>query len=135
MFLIDLKDAYFQITVHPDFQPYFSIALGGKVCQFIAVCFSLSTASQIFTIVFARVSEWADKKGVQLLHYLDNLLVIAESVPLMLQHQEQLLQLCMIINQEKSDLKPSSMAQYLKMLIDTTRERVFLTNTYFIKSN
>ena len=50
--------------------------------------------------------------------------MIAESVPLLLQHCKQLLQLCkelgVIINMEKSDLEPSSTAQYLGMLIDTS---------------
>ena len=49
--------------------------------------------------------------------------MIADLVPLLLQHSEQLFQLCkdlgVIIIMEKLDLKPSSMAQYFGMLIDT----------------
>ena len=52
--------------------------------------------------------------------------MIAEWVPLLLQHREQLLQHCqdlgVVINMEESDFKLSSMAQYLRMLIDTIRE-------------
>ena len=40
MISVDLKDAYFQISVHPDFQPYFHIALNGKVFQFKALLWS-----------------------------------------------------------------------------------------------
>ena len=52
MFLIDLKDAYFQIAIHPDFQPYLGIVLISKPYQFKALCFSLFTAPQVFTKVF-----------------------------------------------------------------------------------
>ena len=58
MLLIDLKNAYFQISIHSDSQPYLLIALGCKVYQFKALCFGLSTALQVFTRVFARVLEW-----------------------------------------------------------------------------
>ena len=48
--------------------------------------------------------------------------MIAKSVPLLLQYHEQLFQLykdlCVVMNMEKSDFEPSSMAQYLRLLID-----------------
>ena len=44
--------------------------------------------------------------------------MVAESVPLLLHHQVQLLQVCQdlgtVINWEKSDLELASMAQYLR---------------------
>ena len=43
MFSIDLKDAYLQISNHPDSRPYLRIALERKVKAF---CFSLSTVPQ-----------------------------------------------------------------------------------------
>ena len=33
MFLIDLKDAYFQIPVHPESWPYLWFCLEGRICQ------------------------------------------------------------------------------------------------------
>ena len=69
--------------------------------------------------------EWAHRRGVCLLRYLDDWLVIAESRDLLLQHWELVYQLCgdlgIIINWEKSDLQPSCV-QYLGMLIDTSLE-------------
>ena len=85
--------------------------------------------SVFFTRVFALVLEWDHWHGIRLLRYLNDWLMIVESVPLLLQHQEQLLQLCwglgIVIIGGKLDLKPSSKAQYLGMLIDTIGERVF----------
>ena len=94
MFSIALKDAYFQIPVHPESWPFLCFCLGRRVFQFHALCFGLSTALQVFTGVFALVSEWAHLRGVRLPHYLDDWLVIAKSRDLLLQHRELLLQLC-----------------------------------------
>ena len=61
---------------------------------------------------------------------MDDWLVIVESIPLLLQHPEQLLQcsqdLGIVINWEKSDLEPSSRAQYLGMRIDTIQKSLHI---------
>ena len=70
--------------------------------------------------MFSLVSEWACKTGIWLLHCLDDWLVVVELVPLLLRHEEQLLQFCwdlgIVINWEKQNLEPTSRAQYLGML-------------------
>ena len=68
---IDLKDAYFQIPIR--------FVSEGTVLQFKILCFGLSTAPQVFTWVFATVSTWAHSRGVRLLRYLDDWLVLASS--------------------------------------------------------
>ena len=52
MFSIDLKDVYFQIPVHPESPLFLRFCLEGRVYQFRALCFGLSTAPQVFTSVF-----------------------------------------------------------------------------------
>ena len=83
--------------------------------------------------MFSLILEWIHRRGIQLLCYLGDWLVIAESVPLLLQHCKQFLllykDLGVAINIVKSDLKLFSMAQYLGMLVDTIRERVFPTDS------
>ena len=112
---------------HPS-QPYLWFVVDGQVFQFQALCFGLSTAPQVFTRIFSLISAWTHWRGVLFLRYLDNWLVEAESLPLLLRHRDLLLQLCqalgIIINWEKSDLQPSTWAQYLGMIIDTCQERV-----------
>ena len=63
------------------------------VYQLKVPSFDLLTATQVFTRVFTLVLQWAHRKGISL-HYLDDWLVMAELVPLLLQHREQLLLLC-----------------------------------------
>ena len=78
----------------PDYWPFLRFCLEGQVYQFRALCFDLSTAPLVFTRVFALVSEWTHRRGVRLLRYLDDWLVIAESRTLLLQHRDLVLQLC-----------------------------------------
>ena len=85
----------------------------------------------VLTTVFAVVSEWAHWRGIQLLRYLDDWLVVAESIPFLFQHREQLL--VIITSWEKSDLEPSSRAQHLGMLINTVWERVYPADSQIIK--
>ena len=107
---IDLKDMYFQIPVHQSSRKLLRFLLEGTVCQFKALCFGLSTAPQVFTRIFASVSAWAHSRGIHLLRYLDDWLVLASSEVEAKKNIQDLLLVChslgIMIN-EKSDLVPS----------------------------
>ena len=94
----------------------------------LVLCFGLSTAPQVFTRVFAAVSAWAHSRGIRLLRYLDDWLVLASSETKARQHVQDLLLLChdlgIVVNKEKSDLTPSRSASYLGMTIDTVAGKV-----------
>ena len=126
---LDLKDAYFQIPVHRSSRKLFRFMSEGTVYQFRALCFSLSTAPQVFTRVFAAVSAWAHSHGIRLLRYLDDWLVLSSSEREGKQAVQSLLSLChtlgIVINEKKSDLVPSQTAKYLGMTIDTEAGKVF----------
>ena len=96
---------------------------------FRALCFGLSTASKVFTRVFAVVSEWAHSHGIRLLHYLDDWLVLSSSEREAKHAVQSLLSLCrtlrIVINEKKSDLVPSQTAKYLGMTIVTEASKVF----------
>ena len=53
---LDLKDAYFQIPMHPSSQKLLRFTSEGTVYEFRVLCFGLSTAPQVFTRVFAALS-------------------------------------------------------------------------------
>ena len=93
---------------------------------------------QISTRVFSLISKWVHQQGVHLLWYLDDWLVVAEFLPLLFHHRKLLLQLCQelssVINWEKLDLEPSSCVQYLGMVIDTSWERLFPSDTHVLIS-
>ena len=124
---LDLKDAYFQVPVHPSSRKFLRFVSQGTVYQFKVLCFGRSTAPQVFTRVFAAVSAWAHTRGIRLLRYLDDWLVLASSESKARQHVQDLLLLCHdlgIVVNEKSDLVPSRSASYLGMMIDTVVGKV-----------
>ena len=128
---LDLKDAYFQIPIHPSSRKLLRLTLEGTVYQFRVLCFGLSTAPQVFPRVFAAVSAWAHSHGIRLLRYLDDWLVLSSSEREAKQSVQSLLSLChtlgIVINEKKSDLVPSQTAKYLGMTIDTEAGKVFLS--------
>ena len=126
---LDLKDAYFQIPIHGSSRKLLRFMSEGTVYQFKALCFGLSTAPQVFTRVFAAVSAWAHARGIRLLRYLDDWLVLSSSEKKAKESFRELLSLCrtlgIVINEKKSDLVPSQSAKYLGMTIDTGAGKVF----------
>ena len=126
---LDLKDAYFQIPIHGSSRKLLRFMSEGTVYQFKALCFGLSTAPQVFTRVFAAVSAWALARGIRLLRYLDDWLVLSSSEKKAKESIRELLLLCrtlgIVINEKKSDLMPSQSAKYLGMTIDTGAGKVF----------
>ena len=126
---LDLKDAYFQIPIHGSSRKLLRFMSEGTVYQFKVLCFGLSTAPQVFTRVFAAVSAWAHARGIRLLRYLDDWLVLSSSEKKAKESIRELLSLCrtlgIVINEKKSDLVPSQSAKYLSMTIDTGAGKVF----------
>ena len=126
---LDLKDAYFQIPIHGSSRKLLRFMSEGTVYQFKALCFRLSTAPQVFTRVFAAVSAWAHARGIRLLRYLDDWLVLSSSEKKAMESIRELLSVCrtlgIVINEKKSDLVPSQSAKYLGMTIDTGAGKVF----------
>ena len=76
---IDLSDAYFQVPIHPTSRKYLRFVHEGKTYQFRALCFGLATAPQVFTRIFSLISEWSHSRGIRLLRYIDDWLVLAKS--------------------------------------------------------
>ena len=91
---LDLKDAYFQIPIHPSSRKLLRFTSEGTVYQLRALCFWLSTAPQVFTRVFAAVSALAHSHRIRLLRYLDDWLVVASSEREARQSVQSLLSIC-----------------------------------------
>ena len=79
MVSIDLKDAYLQILVHPDSCQFLRFVAFSVMYQFKALCFSASTAPEVFTWVMTLVSAMLHCLGIWMLRYLDDWLVLASS--------------------------------------------------------
>lgn len=72
MISVDMRDAYFHIPIHPTSRKYLRFVFDGRVFQFRALCFGLSTAPQVFTRTLAPVARWAHLADIRMLLYLDD---------------------------------------------------------------
>ena len=79
MVSLDMKDAYFHVPMHPQSRRYLRIPFNGQVFQFKAMCFGLSTAPQVFTIVIAPVSRIMHLAVFRIMLYLGDWLSLAKS--------------------------------------------------------
>ena len=111
IFSINLKDTYFQIPVHLESRSYLWFVVEGKVYQFRALFQPFYSFSDLYQRVRYGFGV-SSSKGDLTYSFLDDWLVIVESVPFLPQHREQFFQHCqdqgIVLNWEKSDLEPSS---------------------------
>ena len=56
MVSLDLKDAYFQVPIHPRSRHFLRFVWQGRPWQFRALCFGLTSAPYVFTRVMAVIS-------------------------------------------------------------------------------
>ena len=126
---LDLQDAYLQVPVHPSSRQYLRFCVGDLVLQFCALCFGLSTASQVFTRVMAPVSAIMHRYGSRILRYLDDWLVLGSSFQDIVRARDFLLWLCqelgVRVNLSKSSLDPSQTLDYLGVRLQTRPLKVF----------
>ena len=124
MVSLDLKDAYFHVPIHQASRQFLRFVWEGRSYQFRALCFGLSTAPQVFTRVMAPVSLLCHQRGIRLLRYIDDWLIVADSAPDLQSQTTWLLELCqrlgLLVNLEKSELQPSRRRGYLGMDLDSS---------------
>ena len=131
MVSLDLQDAYLQVPVYPASRHYLRFCVGDAVYQFRALCFSLSSAPQVFTRIMAPISSIMHHHGFRLLHYLDDWLVLGSTFQDLMRARDFLLWLChllgVIVNTSKSSLVPTQTLDYLGMTLEISPLRVFPT--------
>ena len=114
---IDLREAYLQVPVHLKSRPFLCFVTNGQVYQFKALCFGLSTATQVFIRVMARVSAILHSLAIRMRRYLDDWLIQSSSRESLLHDIQVVLdlrrELGIVVNPEKSNLIPSQVVQYL----------------------
>ena len=100
--------------------------MGGVSYQLRVLCFGgLTTATRVFTRLMAPISTFLHRYVVGMLRYLDDWLILAESMTTDIQARDRLLQVCeelgLQVNSRKSSLIPSQDMTYLRMQIQSVR--------------
>ena len=81
---VDLKDAYLTVPVAEEFHPLLSFHdREGRCFQFRVLPFGLCTAPYAFTKLTKPIVQFLRSVGIQILIYLDDILICAPSEPLL----------------------------------------------------
>ena len=122
---VDLRDAYFHVSIHPRHRKWLRFVWGDQVFQFRVLPFGLSLAPWIFSRIVRELCRFLRREGIRLRVYLDDWLTLAESCSLCQFHTLRVLQCCtqlgFCVNHEKSNLSPSQRFLYLGMAFDTVQ--------------
>lgn len=123
MVSIDLKDAYYLVSVAKSDRKYLRFRFLGKIYEFICLPFGLNVAPYVFTKIMKPVVSYLRLLGVLLVIYLDDILIIGPSLESCTKSTQITLKLLnnlgFIINFEKSKLTPSKRCKFLGLIYDS----------------
>ncbi len=119
---IDLKDAYFHVSILPRHRPFLRFAFEGRAWQYRVLPFGLSLSPRVFTKVVEGALTPLQEVGVRILNYLDDWLILAQSRDQLGDHRDLVLwhlsQLGLRVNWEKSKLSPVQRISFLGVELD-----------------
>ena len=92
-FSVDLTDGYLHVPIHPRSRKFLCFTLKGKVFQFIALPFGLSTSPYVFTSLMNVIAIFLRKRAIILHPYLDDWLARNQSLSLLLEHRHFIMSL------------------------------------------
>ena len=85
---VDLKDAYFQILIHPSHRKYLRFCIKGKVYQYRALAFGPKTSPRVFTKVVAVAAAHLRMQSIRLAVHLDDWLALNAIKQMLLRDRE-----------------------------------------------
>lgn len=80
MATLDLKDAYYMVSIHENDRKYLRFRFKGVLYEFTCLPFGLNTAPYVFTKIMKPVVSQLRTHGVQLVIYLDDIFLVGESL-------------------------------------------------------
>ncbi len=140
MVSVDLKDAYFHVSIHPSHRQFLRFVWSGVHLQYVTLPFGLTSAPKVFTKTLSPVVMALRALGVKVYAYLDDLLIVGSSVE-EVSHSlfltiQYLTRAGFVLNIKKSDLKPTQSLIYLgtsfrsdlgKIVLPEARQQALVT--------
>ena len=127
---IDLKDAYLHVPIAAQHRRFLQFWWKGSSYQFRRLPFRLSSAPRTFTRLTLPLVTLCRANRVRIIVYLDDFLVLARSRPELHRHTRLVLDILEKAgfqrNPKKCHLEPRQRFEYLGLLWDTKKLRVFL---------
>ena len=127
---IDLKDAYYCISVHRSHRKFLKFFYNDQLYQFTCLAQGIGCAPRIFTKIMKVPLSYLRENGVTIAAYIDDLIIFADSSEQCVEHCNLALsilrQLGYVVNFEKSSLIPSQKIEHLGLLLDSINMTVSL---------
>ncbi|KAI2645137.1 Transposon Ty3-G Gag-Pol polyprotein [Labeo rohita] len=121
---IDLKDAYFNVSIHPHHRKFLRFAFRGEVYQYRVLPFGLALSPRTFTKCVDAALAPLRLQGIRILNYIDDWLILAQSEMEAVRHRDVVLAhmkaLGLRLNAKKSVLSPLQRTTYLGVVWDST---------------
>ncbi|KAL0147122.1 hypothetical protein M9458_057646, partial [Cirrhinus mrigala] len=121
---IDLKDAYFHVSILPQHRKFLRFAFRGEAYQYRVLPFGLALSPRTFTKCVDAALVPLRLQGIRILNYIDDWLILAASESLAARHRDVVLAhmktLGLRLNAKKSVLSPSQRTTYPGVVWDST---------------
>ncbi|CAM4576079.1 unnamed protein product [Leuciscus chuanchicus] len=128
---IDLKDAYFHISIRPCHWKFLRFAFGGKAYQYRVLPFGLALSPRTFTKCVDAALAPRRLQGIRIMNYIDDWLILAQSHQLAVQHRDVVLahmkELGLRLNAKKSVLSPLQRTTFLGVVWDSVSMQALLS--------
>ncbi|XP_032363307.1 uncharacterized protein LOC116675969 [Etheostoma spectabile] len=120
---VDLRDAYFHISIRPSHRKFLRFAFGGVAYQYRVLPFGLALSPRTFTKCMDAALAPLRLQGIRVLNYIDDWLILAQSRELAVRHRDvvlaHLLRLGLRLNEGKSVLAPAQRTVFLGVVWDS----------------
>jgi len=129
-FSLDLKDGYYHLSIHPSHRKFVTTELNGVLYQFVGLPFGLSSAPRVFTKVMRVFVRALRVRGIRVLPYLDDFLIVSASrVEALLNRvvvQDLMVSLGLSRNMSKGMWEPAQSVVHLGIGVDSVRNLFFV---------
>ena len=130
MATLDLKDAYYLISIAKNDRKYLSFMYGGEYFEFTCLPFGLDVASYVVTKILKPVAAYLRKRSLRSVFYLDDMLIIGKSYEECAKNVEEtrklVQELGFIVNEQKSQIIPTQRCRFLGFIFDSLRMSIEL---------
>ena len=120
---LDLKDAYLSVPINVHHRKFLQFQWEGVVYQYKALPFGLATAPRVFTKLLKPVLAHLRAKGLRLVAYLDDMLIIGsnkvEAEKAYRRTKQLLEELGFVINRKKSQPQAAQCIEFLGFIVNS----------------
>lgn len=128
---IDLKDAYYSVPIHRDYQCFLKFSFQGTIYKFTCYPNGLGPCPRKFTKLTAVPMSKLRTLGIPICGFIDDFLLaknkFIDCMQSTLKSAQMFTKIGFVIHPEKSQLTPSQRITYLGFVIDSTKMTITLT--------